>query len=61
MWIGANAMILKGVHIGRGSVIAAGSIVTKDVPEFTVFGGNPAKLIRKIPRDSNYNYNELSI
>ena len=61
VWIGANAMILKGVHIGRGSVIAAGSIVTKDVPEFTVFGGNPAKLIRKIPRDSNYNYNELSI
>lgn len=61
VWIGANAMILKGVHIGKGSVIAAGSIVTKDVPEFTVFGGNPAKLIRKIPRDSNYNYNELSI
>ena len=52
-------MILKGVHIGRGAVIAADSIVTKDVPEFTIFGGNPAKLIREIPRNEKYNYNEL--
>lgn len=59
VWIGANAMILKGVHIGKGSVIAAGSVVTKDVPEFTVFGGNPAKLIREIPHNSNYNYSTL--
>ncbi len=59
VWIGANAMILKGVHIGRGAVIAADSIVTKDVPEFTIFGGNPAKLIREIPRNEKYNYNEL--
>ena len=59
VWIGANAMILKGVHIDRCAVIAAGSIVTKDVPAFTIYGGNPAKLIKDIPQHSNYNYNEL--
>lgn len=45
-WIGANAIILKGVTIGRGSVVAAGSIVTKDVPRYSVVGGNPAKEIK---------------
>lgn len=59
VWIGSNAMILKGVHVGKGAVIAAGAIVTKDVPEFTIYGGNPAKLIREIPRNEKYNYNEL--
>lgn len=59
VWIGANSMILKGVHIGRGAVIAAGSVVTKDVPEFTICGGNPAKVIREIPHNSSYNYNKL--
>lgn len=47
-WIGANAMILKGVHIGRGAVIGAGSVVTKDVPELTIYAGNPAKFVKKI-------------
>ena len=47
-WIGANAMILKGVHIGRGAVIGAGSVVTKDVPELTVSAGNPAKFVKNI-------------
>lgn len=59
VWIGANTMILKGVHVGKGAVIAAGSIVTKDIPDFTVYGGNPAKLIRQIPSNPNYNYNTL--
>ena len=45
-WIGANATILKGVTIGKGSVIAAGAIVTKDVPEYAIVGGNPAKVIK---------------
>ena len=45
-WIGFNTIILKGVTIGEGSIIAAGSVVTKDVPPFTVFGGNPARMIR---------------
>ena len=47
VWIGASATILKGVTIGKGSIIAANSVVTKDVPEFTLVGGNPAKIIRQ--------------
>jgi maltose O-acetyltransferase len=46
VWIGARAVILPGVKIGRGSVIGAGSVVTKDVDAFSIVGGNPAKLIR---------------
>ena len=46
-WIGANAIILKGVTIGRGAVIAAGAIVSKDVAPYTVVGSQVAKEIRK--------------
>ena len=48
VWIGSNATILQGVTIGDGAVIAAGAVVNKDVPENTVVGGVPAKIIRKI-------------
>jgi acetyltransferase-like isoleucine patch superfamily enzyme len=47
VWIGANALILPGVRIGRGSVIAAGSVVTADIPEMVVAGGNPARVIKR--------------
>ena len=47
VWIGANTLILPGVTIGEGSVIAAGSVVTKDVPHFSLNGGNPSKVIKK--------------
>lgn len=45
-WIGFNVIILKGVTIGTGAVVAAGSVVTKDVPDFAIVGGNPAKIIK---------------
>lgn len=47
VWIGKNAIILKGVTIGEGSVVAAGAIVTKDVPAHTVVAGVPAKVIKE--------------
>lgn len=46
--IGANATILPGITIGRGAMIGAGSVVTKDVPDFAVVVGNPAKTIRYV-------------
>lgn len=48
VWIGFGVTILKGVSIGEGSVVAAGAVVVKDVSPWTVVGGNPAKLIKKI-------------
>lgn len=48
VWIGANAVILPGVTIGKHSVIGAGAIVTRDIPSFVVAVGVPAKIIRKI-------------
>lgn len=46
VWIGANCIVLPGVRIGFGSVIAAGSVVTKDIPPFCVAGGNPARVLK---------------
>jgi len=46
-WIGANAVVTAGVRIGKHSVVAAGSIVTKDVPPYSIVGGNPAKLLKR--------------
>jgi len=50
-WIGFNSIILKGVTIGEGAIIGAGSVVTKDVPDWTIVAGNPAKIIREIPEN----------
>ena len=48
VWVGEGSFICKGVRIGNGAIIAARSVVTKDVPEFTIVGGNPARMIRQI-------------
>ena len=45
-WVGHRAIILHGVKVGKGAVVAAGSVVTKDVPEHAIVGGSPAKIIR---------------
>ncbi len=47
VWIGAGVTIMPGVHIGDGAIIAARSVVTKEVAPYTIVGGNPARLIRK--------------
>ena len=46
VWIASNSVILKGVHIGKGAVVAAGSVVTKDVPPYAVVAGVPARRIK---------------
>ncbi|MBQ7585983.1 MAG: acyltransferase [Desulfovibrionaceae bacterium] len=48
VWVGMQSLILKGVHIGRGSIIGAGSVVTHDIPSNSIAAGNPAKVIRTI-------------
>lgn len=47
VWIGARVIIMPGIRVGHGSILAAGAIVTKNVEPYSVVGGNPAKLIRK--------------
>ena len=52
-WIGANAVILPGVFIGKHCVIAAGSVVTKNVPSYSVVAGNPARVVKEFHHESN--------
>jgi acetyltransferase-like isoleucine patch superfamily enzyme len=49
-WIGAGAIVLAGVTIGELSIVGAGAVVTRDVPDFTVVAGNPAKFLKKVER-----------
>jgi len=51
VWIGANATVLPGVTIGDGAIVAAGAVVAKDVPENTIVGGVPARIIRTISEE----------
>lgn len=53
-WIGTGAIVLQGVTIGDGAVVAAGAVVTKDIPPYEVWGGVPARFIRKRTEDLDY-------
>ena len=62
VWIGAGVIIVPGIRIGKNSVIGAGSVVTKDIPNNVVAVGNPCKILRKISEhDNNYFYKEEKI
>lgn len=53
-WIGANATVLQNVTIGQGAIICAGAVVVKDVPEYAIVGGVPARVIGKRSKDLDY-------
>ena len=47
VWVGSRALILKGVRVGKGSIVAAGAVVTKNVPPNCIVAGNPAKVVKE--------------
>lgn len=51
VWLGGNTVVCPGVHIGSNVVIGAGSVVTKDIPDWSIAAGNPCKVIRSITED----------
>ena len=53
VWIGQRAIILKGVRIGSGSIVAAGAVVSRDVPAFSIVAGNPAKVVKAIDAEKD--------
>ena len=50
VWVASNCVILRGITIGTGSVVAAGSVVTRSIPPYSIVGGNPARVLRKRKR-----------
>ncbi len=62
VWIGGNTVICPGIHIGDNVVIGAGSVVTKDIPDWAIAAGNPCKVIRMITEDDRrYYYKKMEI
>lgn len=58
VWIGGSAVLLPGITVGKNSIVAAGAVVTKDVPENCIVGGNPAKVLRKIDAQDQKKWQE---
>lgn len=56
VWIGGNTVVVPGVHIGSNTVIGAGSVVTRDIPEWSIAVGNPCRVIRKITEEDKQFY-----
>jgi acetyltransferase-like isoleucine patch superfamily enzyme len=54
VWIGFDACVLPGVTVGEGAVVGAKSVVSQDVPPFTVVGGNPARVIRRLCEEGGH-------
>ena len=62
VWIGGNTVIMPGVHIGSNTVIGAGSVVTKDIPDWVVAVGNPCRVIKQITEeDKKYYYKDICL
>lgn len=62
VWIGANSVILPGVRIGKNTIIGAGSVVTKDIPNNVIAAGSPCRILRKITaQDATHYYKDLEI
>ena len=59
VWIGANCIIMKGVIIGEGSIIGANSVVTKDIPAYSIAVGSPAKVIKN--RKKEFNLDDINL
>lgn len=59
VWIGANATIIGGVTVGKGSIIGAGSVVIRDIPQGVIAAGNPARVIRKITENDKLELTKL--
>lgn len=60
VWIGSNSVILSGVTVGRGSIIGAGSVVTRDIPRYSIVAGNPAKIIKNRFDEQTVKFLEIS-
>lgn len=56
VWIGGNTVVVPGVHIGSNSVIGAGSVVTKDIPEWVIAAGNPCRVLKEITEEDKKYY-----
>lgn len=61
VWVGYGAIIMSGVKIGRGSIVAAGSVVTKDIEPYSIVGGNPARFIKYRFTEEEQKFHELQI